>query len=285
MRAPLLLLAVCWLAIVALFAVSKSAEAMTEPTRTLVAVGDIASCDVSADEAVADLVARTPGTLALLGDTVYENGTTDEFGRCFLPAWGRFLRRTRATLGNHDYANGASDAAAARSVLGLPEDGWYSYRLGGWHIVVLNSNCDAVGGCERNSRQWRWLREDLARSRATRCVLAYWHHPRFSSGEHGSDVRYAAFWDLLAAARADVVLAAHDHDYERFAPLKGIRSFVVGTGGKSQRDFGARRPGSVVRQIGTYGVLRLTLRPAGYSWAFLPAAGERFTDTGSARCR
>ena len=271
--------------IVALFAVPKPAEAVAEPTRTLVAVGDIASCDVSADEAVADLVARTPGTLALLGDTVYDNGTTDEFRRCFLPEWGRFLRRTRAALGNHDYANGASDAATARSVLGLPSDGWYSYRLGGWHIVVLNSNCDAIGGCDRSSPQWRWLRNDLASNRATHCVLAYWHHPRFSSGEHGSNVRYAAFWDLLAAARADVVVSAHDHDYERFAPLEGIRSFVVGTGGRGQRGFEATRPGSIVRQSGTYGVLRLTLRPAGYSWAFLRAGGKRFTDTGSARCR
>jgi Calcineurin-like phosphoesterase len=280
-----LLLAVCWVVVVALFAVPSPAEAVTEPTRTLVAVGDIASCDVSSDEAVADLVARTPGTLALLGDTVYDNGTLDEFRRCFLPEWGRFLRRTRAALGNHDYANGGSDAATARSVLGLSSDGWYSYRLGGWHIVVLNSNCEAVGGCDRSSPQWRWLRDDLASDRATQCVLAYWHHPRFSSGEHGSDVRYAAFWDLLATARADVVLSAHDHDYERFAPLEGIRSFVVGTGGRGQRGFEATRPGSIVRQSGTDGVLRLTLRPAGYSWAFLRAGGKRFTDTGSGRCR
>jgi acid phosphatase type 7 len=254
-------------------------------TRTLVAVGDIASCEVTADEAVADLVARTPGTLALLGDTVYDNGTVDEYLRCFLPRWGPFLQRTRAALGNHEYANGASDAAAAKTVLGLPNDGWYSYELGDWHVIVLNSNCEAVGGCDRGSRQWLWLRADLARSRAARCVLAYWHHPRFSSGEHGSDVRYAPFWDLLAAARADVVLSGHDHDYERFAPLKGIRSFVVGTGGRSQRPFGAARPRSVVRQTGTYGVLRLTLRPEGYSWAFLRASGEPFGDTGTGRCR
>ena len=269
----------------ALLVVPTSVGGTAGPARTLVAVGDIASCEVTADEAVADLVARTPGTVALLGDTVYDNGTIDEFRRCFLPSWGRFLPRTRAALGNHDYANGASDAAASRSVLGLPDDGWYSYRLGDWHVIVLNSNCDSVGGCDRNSRQWQWLREDLARSRATRCVLAYWHHPRFSSGEHGSDVRYAPFWDLLAAARADVVLSGHDHDYERFGPLKGIRSFVVGTGGRSQREFGATRRGSIVRQSGTYGVLRLTLRSAGYSWAFLRAGGETFTDSGTARCR
>ena len=272
-------------AAVALLTVPISGDGAVNRVQTLVAVGDIASCEVTADEAVAELVARTPGTLALLGDTVYDNGTLDEYRRCFLPRWGRFLPRTRAALGNHEYANGASDAADSKSVLGLPDDGWYSYELGAWHVIVLNSNCDAVGGCERNSRQWRWLQADLTRKRATRCVLAYWHHARFSSGEHGSDVRYAPFWDMLAASRADVVLSAHDHDYERFAPLKGIRSFVVGTGGRSQRGFGAARPGSAVRQTGTYGVLRLSLRPDGYAWAFLRATGEPFADAGTGRCR
>ena len=251
---------------------------------TLIAVGDVASCNETSDEAVAALVARTPGTLALLGDAAYSNGTADEFRRCYLPHWGRFLPRTRAALGNHDYADGKSDAAAARSVFNLSSDAWYSYRLGDWHIIVLNSNCDAVDGCDRNSRQWRWLRNDLASHRAARCVLAYWHNPRYSSGHHGSDVRYAQFWELLTAARADVVLAGHDHSYERFRPLRGIRSFVVGTGGKSQREFDGARPGSVVRQSGTFGVLRLTLRSGGYSWAFLRASGKPFVDRGTGRC-
>jgi len=280
-----IVLTVYSIAVAALLIAAPAGSGKPVAARTLLAVGDIASCEVTADEAVADLVARTQGTVALLGDTVYENGTADEFQRCFLPRWGRFLPRTRAALGNHEYANGASDAEAAKSVLRLPADGWYSYRLGAWHIVVLDSNCEAVGGCERDSPQWRWLRNDLARSRAMRCVLAYWHQPRFSSGEHGSDVRYAPFWDLLAAARADLVLSGHDHDYERFGPLKGIRSFVVGTGGRSQHDFGAVRPNSLVRQSGAYGVLRLTLRPSGYSWAFLRASGKPFSDTGSGRCR
>ncbi len=240
---------------------------------------------MSADEDVAALVARTRGTLALLGDIVYEGGTTSEFERCFLPAWGRFLSRTKAALGNHDYADGASDAGPAREVLGLPHDGWYSYELGAWHVIVLNSNCDEVGGCQRGSRQWQWLRGDLATHRAARCTLAYWHHARFSSGQHGSDTTYAPFWDLLAAARADLVLAGHDHDYERFEPAKGIRSFVVGTGGKSLRAFGPPRPRSVVRWDASYGVLRLTLRPTGYDWRFLTAAGKPFTDAGTARCR
>jgi len=280
-----IVLTVYSIAVAALLLAAPAGSGKPVAARTLLAVGDIASCEVTADEAVAKLVARTPGTLALLGDTAYDNGTMDEFRRCFLPVWSRFLPRTRAALGNHDYAIGASDAAAARAVLRLPAAGWYSYRLGAWHITVLNSNCAEAGGCERDSPQWRWLRDDLARSRGTRCVLAYWHNPRFSSGKHGSDVRYAPFWDLLAAARADVVLSGHDHDYERFAPLRGIRSFVVGTGGRSQRDFDSVRPLSLIRQSGTYGVLRLTLRPSGYSWAFLRAGGKPFSDTGSGRCR
>ena len=209
-------------------------------------MGDVASCDSEGDERVAELVARTPGTIALLGDVVYDNGTADEFARCFMPAWAPMLPRIRAALGNHEYANGDSDAAAARAILRLSSDAWYSYDLGAWHVVVLNSNCAAVGGCHAGSRQWQWLRRDLRRHRTTLCTLAYWHHPRFSSGEHGSDVAFSAFWSLLAAARADVVLAGHDHDYERFAPMAGIRSFVVGTGGRSLRGFGRVRAGSVV---------------------------------------
>ncbi len=256
-----------------------------KPTATLLAVGDVASCEVEADERVADLVARTPGTVALLGDIAYDSGTEEEFARCFLPAWKRMLPRTRAALGNHEYANGDSDASVARSVLGLPADAWYSFELGAWHVIVLDSNCGEVGGCGRETRQWRWLRRDLERHRRTTCTLAFWHHPRYSSGQHGSDTRTSAFWALLARARADVVLAGHDHDYERFAPVAGIRSFVVGTGGRSLRGFETVERGSVARQSHSYGVLRLTLRPRGYSWRFLTASGPGYADAGSGSCR
>ena len=265
--------------------VAATASAATRPVPTLLAVGDIASCDSEDDERVAELVARTPGTIAVLGDIVYDNGTADEFARCFMPAWAPMLPRIRAALGNHEYANGESDASAVRAILRLSSDAWYSYDLGAWHVVVLDSNCAAVGGCHVGSRQWQWLRRDLRRSRAARCTLAYWHHPRFSSGDHGSDVAYAPFWALLATAGADVVLAGHDHDYERFAPVAGIRSFVVGTGGRSLRGFKEIRPESVFRQSSSYGVLRLTLRPRDYSWRFLTASGPAFADSGSARCR
>lgn len=249
---------------------------------TLTAVGDIASCDSEGDEQTAALVARLPGPIAVLGDIAYDHGTAEDFARCFAPSWGRFSGRIRAALGNHEYSTGTAEVAV--KLLRLPDNGWYSYRLGAWHVVVLNSNCDRVGGCGRGSPQWRWLQADLAASPA-RCTLAYWHHPRFSSGAHGSDVALAPLWDLLARAKADLVLQGHDHDYERFAPMKGIRSFVVGTGGKDLRPFAAVRRGSEVRNADTWGVLRLSLRPTGYDWRFLPVAGSTFTDAGTARCR
>jgi hypothetical protein len=279
---PSIILAICIVAAL----LPPSATAGRGPTAaTLLAVGDIASCSWENDERVADLVARTPGTVALLGDLVYANGTASEFAQCFMPTWGRIVARARPALGNHDYANGASDAATARSIFRLSSDGWYSYDLGAWHVIVLNSNCAEVGGCRPGSRQWRWLRRDLARHRSTPCTLAYWHHARFSSGKNGSDPRYAHFWSLLAAARADVVLAGHDHDYERFHPVAGIRSFVIGTGGAPLRPFEAIRPESVARQAESHGVLRLTLRRSAYSWRFLTAAGPAYADSGSARCR
>ena len=266
-------------------AVPAAAPGPARPTATLLAVGDVASCNDDTDEQVAALVARTPGTVALLGDLVYDNGTAEEFDRCFMPAWRAIVPRIRPALGNHDYANGASDAAVARSIFGLPPNGWYSYELGAWHVIVLNSTCAEVGGCHAGSHQWQWLERDLARHRTTRCTLAYWHQPRYSSGKHGSNLTYAAFWDLLAAGGADVVLNGHDHHYERLAPIAGIRSFIVGTGGRGVRPFSRIHARSVARQAHSFGVLRLTLRPRGYSWRFLTASGPEYVDAGSASCR
>jgi acid phosphatase type 7 len=252
------------------------------PSATLLAVGDAADCKSRGDSAVAAVIARTPGTLALLGDTVYERGTPDEFRRCYAPVLGRFLRRTRAALGNHEYGTGTADPAIA--YFALPRRGYYSYGLGAWHVVVLNSNCRPAGGCGPGSPQERWLRRDLAAHR-TRCTLAYWHHPRWSSGLHGPDVTMATLWRTLARAGADVVLAGHDHHYERFAPIDGIRSFVVGTGGRSLYPAFFRIPRSVVVNDRAYGVIKLTLRPAGYDWRFLAVSGSSFADRGSAPCR
>jgi calcineurin-like phosphoesterase family protein len=263
---------------------SPSAPSPAQAARpaTLIAFGDAASCSVRTDSAVAAVVARIPGTVAVLGDSVYERGTTDELRRCYVPVFGRFLARTRAALGNHDYGTGNADAAI--STFTLPRRGWYSYELGAWHVVVLNSNCSPAGGCGPGSPQETWLRRDLA-AHPTRCTLAYWHHPRWSSGLHGPDASMQTLWGDLARAGADVVLAGHDHHYERFAPIDGIRSFVVGTGGRSHYPVLFRSRGSQVVNDRTFGVLRLTLAASGYSWRFVPVAGSTFTDGGTARCR
>ena len=258
-----------------------SALALLAPApATLVAAGDIASCNSKGDEATAALVAGIPGTVAVLGDAVYERGTTAEFRDCY--SWRRFRARTRAALGNHEY--NTPGAAPARAYFRLPPRGYYSYELGAWHVVVLNSNCRPAGGCGPGSPQQRWLEADLAASEAA-CTLAYWHHPRFSSGLHGSDPTMATLWLTLARGGADVVLAGHDHHYERFAPHDGIRSFVVGTGGRSIYPVlrRLRSPRSVSLAL-RYGILRLTLRTSSYGWRFVGLPGSAVGDTGSGRC-
>src|SRR5262245_49095231 len=272
---------------------------LAQPRKTvpvILAAGDIAACDSNGDEATARLVGRLRGIVAALGDEAYEDGSSDDFKNCCGPSWGRFEARTRPAPGNHEY-----DTAAAAGYFGYfnglagpPGKGWYSYRLGVWHITVLNSNCSAIGGCDAGSPQWRWLRSDLKAHRAL-CTLAYWHHPRFSSGTtHGSDVEMAPIWRLLYNARAEVVLNGHEHNYERFAPQTpagtrdpghGIREFVVGTGGKSHyQDFATPIANSQVRNDDTFGVLQLALKPGGYSWKFIPAENGRFSDSGSSTC-
>lgn len=246
---------------------------------TLVAAGDVASCRSRGDEATARIVARTPGTVAVLGDAIYERGTAAEFRDCY--SWRGFRARTRAALGNHEYGTG--NARAAIAYFRLPARGYYSYELGAWHVVVLNSNCRPAGGCGDGSPQQRWLEADLAASTA-RCTFAYMHHPRYSSGLHGSDPTIDPLWRTLAAGGADVVLAGHDHHYERFRPIDGIRSFVVGTGGRSNYPVLRQLPESYRVDERTYGVLRLTLRPGRYDFRFL-AVGGKFVDKGAARCR
>jgi calcineurin-like phosphoesterase family protein len=257
-----------------------TALSLLAPAQTIVAAGDIASCRSTGDEATAALVARIPGTVAVLGDSVYERGTTAEFRECY--SWGRFRGRTRAALGNHEYLT--PGAAPARAYFRLPARGYYSYRLGSWLVVVLNSNCTPAGGCGRGSPQQTWLERTLA-ANDNLCTLAYFHHPRWSSGFHGSDRTMAALWSTLAAARAEIVLAGHDHHYERFAPISGIRSFVVGTGGRSLYPALWRLPASRVVNARTLGVLQLTLRDAEYDWRFVPVAGSTFGDAGTGRCR
>jgi acid phosphatase type 7 len=274
---------------------SLPAMAANEQTAVLVGAGDIADCsDLSGAEATANLLEKIPGTVIAVGDLAYPNGTKENFA-CYNKTWGRVKSRTRPAAGNHEFhSSGATPYFDYfGSAAGDPKDGYYSYELGAWHIIVLNSECKQVGGCEAGSRQEKWLRADLAAHPAA-CTLAYWHKPLFSSGgTHGNDLDLKPFWQALYDANADVVIAGHDHDYERFAPQnpdgvadakRGIREFVVGTGGKNQRRFGAAKPNSEVRNSDAFGVLKLTLRPNGYDWQFIPVAGKSFTDSGTGSC-
>jgi acid phosphatase type 7 len=282
------------LLVLLLLALPAGASPSADESRLLVAVGDIARCGSDADDATAALVrARPRAVVAALGDLAYARGRADEFTRCYHPSWGRFKQRTRPTPGNHEYltegASGYFEYFGRRA--GVPGRGWYAYRLGAWQIVVLNSNCGEVGGCARGSTQERWLRRVLASSR-TRCTLAYWHHPRFSSGDrHGATDDVEAFWRALYEAGADLVLTGHDHVYERFAlqawdgrpaPRRGLRQFVVGTGGAGLHGFEPPRANSQAR-LTSYGVLVLGLAPGGYTWRFVDT-DDRVKDSGSAPC-
>jgi len=262
-----------------------------------VGAGDIASCDdLAGAYATAKLIEKIPGTVFAAGDLAYPNGTDEEFANCYGPTWGRFKDRTRPAPGNHEYhSSGASGYSRYfGATAGDPKKGYYSYDLGQWHIIALNSECAEVGGCDPASPQGKWLQRDLAQHPVA-CTLAYFHKPLFSSGlAHGNDPQMRALWQMLYHAGADVVINGHDHDYERFAPqdpeghadpLHGIREFVAGTGGKnSHRFIAAIRPNSESRQADTFGVLKLTLHPKSYDWQFIPEEGKTFSDSGSGDC-
>jgi hypothetical protein len=274
---------------------ANAAKAAGQRSTTLLAAGDIASCASDGDEQTATLLDTLPGTVLTLGDTAYDDGSADQFRRCYVPSWGRFRDRTYPAPGNHDYdtadASGYYQFFGPRA--GQPGQGWYSLNLGRWHLIALNSNCDAVGGCHPGSDQERWLRADLA-AHPARCTLAFWHHPRFSSGTtHGSDPAVGGLWTALYEAGAEVVLVGHEHNYERFAPLdplggvdpaRGVREFVVGTGGKSHYPFGTPLPGSEARNSDSFGLLELQLRSTGYTWRFVAAQGSSFQDSGTGSC-
>lgn len=236
-----------------------------------------------------------PAAVALLGDLQYDRGALAEFRASFARSWGRFGSRLHPAPGNHDYATpGAAGYYAYLGARAGPgRRGYYSFDLGDWHVVSLNSNCTVVS-CAAGSAQERWLRADLA-THPARCTLAFWHHPRFSSGFHGSSPLVAPFWSALHAAGADVILVGHDHDYERFGPQdatgrpdprRGLRQFVVGTGGVNLRRWArGPLPNTQRRNDRTFGVLALSLQPGRYTWRFVPVSGGSFRDAGSAACR
>lgn len=258
-----------------------------------VGAGDIGACGGSADTTARQLDG-IGGTVFTLGDNAYPNGSRADFLNCYDPSWGRHKGRTRPTPGNHDY--GQPGALPYYDYFGPQAGpyglGYYSFDLGAWHIISLNSNLS-----ENGSAQLAWLRADLAEYASTKCTLAYWHHPVFSSGPNGSNARevqirgYArALFRVLYDAGVDLILNGHDHMYERFAPQsadgvldtsRGIRQFVVGTGGVPLYDFEATRPNSEVR-LRSHGVIKLTLTGDRYAWDYLPTSGSG--DAGSTAC-
>lgn len=251
--------------------------------------------------AVASLISSlNPAAVLLLGDNQYENATLADYNTYYQPTWGAFKSITLPSAGNHEYntsgAKGYYDYFNGVNVqtgqAGDRSKGYYSLNIGSWHVIALNSNCSAIGGCGAGSPQETWLRADLAANSSV-CTLAYWHHPRFSSGEHGNNTTVQPLWQALYDAGADVVLGGHDHEYERFAPqtpagvldaARGVRQFVVGTGGKEKEAFFTIRANSELRRNTSFGVLQLTLRADSYDWQFMPIPGDPLVDSGSSTC-
>ncbi len=293
----------------------------------IAAAGDIA-CDPqdlnfnagrgTADEcrqmATSDLIVEDPAIRAVLtlGDTVYECGSRPAFEHSYHPSWGRFKDITRPVVGNHEYYDESiiNDVETDRcdadrdatpyydyfgAAAGDRDKGYYSYDLGDWHMIALNSNCNKIGGCAPGSRQYEWLESDLAKHR-NRCVLAYYHHPVFSQDITGGSATWAGLplWQLMYREGVDVVLNGHSHNYQRYSPMdlnglpdtaRGIREFIVGTGGAHYGHIDPYRvPFPEVAENFTFGVVKMTLHPDGYEWRFVPEAGKSFTDAGAAAC-
>lgn len=272
------------------------AVAESDTVAVLVGAGDIGDCQSPGDEATARLLDSIPGIVFTTGDNAYSAGTPAQFQACYHPSWGRHRSRTLPTPGNHDnrtalagymgyfrdqlerYGESATD----------PRRAWYAYKAGSWQVIALNSTLPT------DTAQLAWLRSLLERPGRSRCTLAYFHHPRYSSGIHGNVGAMQAIWETLHRHGVDVVVAGHDHHYERFArldaagrpdPARGIRSFVVGTGGTGLRIMLRRKPGSEVRTDDHWGVIKLVLRPGRYSWEFIPATGPRKAiDYGAEEC-
>ena len=261
----------------------------------LAGAGDIADKDDEDALTAALIESIDPTVVFTTGDNAYDDGSASDFQSFYEPTWGRFKSKTRPAAGNHDYnTSGATgyfnyfgSAAGPRST------GYYSYEIGAWHIVVLNSNCSKVGGCHVGSPQETCLRADLAASSAS-CTAAYWHHPRFASGKYDDDDRTQPFWQALYDHGAEIVMNGHDHNYQRYAPqtptgqldsVRGVRQFIVGTGGKNHRPVvppPVRNRDAADDQ--TFGVLKLTLRPTSYVWEFVPVGAGQFTDSGVGAC-
>ena len=277
------------------FFVTPTGLQTVNPPQVFVGAGDIATCGSNNDEATASLIDNIPGTVFVIGDNVYSNGTTSEFTNCYQPTWGRHKARTKPVPGNHDYntSGGSGYFAYFGAAAGTAGQGYYSYDLGQWHIIAINSEIAKTP----SSAQMQWLRADLA-AHPNLCTLAYWHEPLYSSDAGGgtggvifSGVR--PLWDTLYAYGADLVLNGHRHNYERIAPIKpdgtadpafGIRTMVAGMGGIGGSTLTNVFPQSEARNGNTFGVLKLYLYDDSYAWKFLPVAGKTYTDSGSTAC-
>jgi len=257
---------------------------------TVLAAGDVATCTLPGARLTARILGSVGGDVLVAGDASYQSGkVSDPLRQCYDPTWGKYKARTHAVLGNHEYEEHRIDEffdyfGARAGPKGL---GYYSYDEGAWHIVGLNSSI----AFDASSPQGRWLARDLANNRR-RCTLAFFHHPRFTSGQHGGRHRMIPLWEQLQRGGVDVAISGHDHIYERFAPMtadgkrddaRGIRQFVVGTGGGMHHGIGPITENSEAHLAGTWGVLQLTLRDSGYDWKFIPTDG-RFHDSGTGRC-
>lgn len=254
--------------------------------------GDISLCSKPEDVYTAALLENINGDVLTFGDNTQDEGTAQEFTQCYDPTWGVHKYKTHPTPGNHDYRTleGSPYYAYFGSAAGEGGKGYYSYEIGAWHLIALNSLIDITS----DSAQVQWLEADLILHRND-CTLAYWHHPRYTSSQGASPSPSTdAIWDVLYEYGVDIVLNGHAHLYERFAPqnplgtadpTNGIRQFVVGTGGGGSLDnYGPPINNSEVINNETYGVIKLTLHEFSYDWEFLPIEGQTFTDTGSDDC-
>jgi hypothetical protein len=258
-------------------------------------MGDASHCR---QRYTSDLLVNTGLAAVLpLGDLQYDSASASAFSSSYQPSWGRVKSISHPVLGNHepgtasgyfDYFNGKG---ARSGPAGERGKGYYSYNVGSWHLIALNSNCARVS-CSVGSVQERWLRADLAANRSV-CSLAYWHHPRFSSGHDGNNTTMQAIWKALNDGGVEIALSGHSHNYERFAPMNangkldranGVRQFVVGTGGAFFTGLSTPKPNSEVRQNNTYGVLRITLGATSYAWKFAAEGGKKYTDSGTGSC-
>jgi len=254
-----------------------------------VGAGDIAKCGKGDAEATAKLLDRVPGTVFTLGDNVQDQGTAEEYEKCFEPTWGRHRSRMLPTVGNHDWYGSQgrpyfSYFGASAGPTGL---GYYATTLGAWQIISLNTEIAAGAG----SPQYEWLKAQMAASTAA-CTLVMWHRPLFTSGPNDPAAHMRDAWRLLQQRGAELVLSGHNHQYERFAPQdadgrpdpRGMRQFVVGTGGYPLYGRTRASANSEAFHSDAWGVLKLTLKSASYTWEFIPVAGQSFRDSGSGTC-